>query len=80
VESGIPRLRIVGSSGAAPTLDGTFYNSPNGSVNFAVTDSSSFKLFAGDAGSGTYFPGGAAVTLTVNFSDGSTSTANTAVP
>jgi hypothetical protein len=66
--------------GAAPSLDGTLYNNLNGTVNFAITDGSSFKLFAGEAGSGTYFPAGATLTLTVNLSDGSTATVSTLVP
>jgi hypothetical protein len=66
--------------GAAPSLDGALYNSSNGSVNFAVIDGSSFTLFAGEASSGTYFPVGATLTLTVKLSDGSTATATAIVP
>jgi hypothetical protein len=66
--------------GAAPSLDGSLYNSQNASVNFPVSDGSSFKLFAGESGGGTYFAVGATVTLTVKFSDGSTTTATAVVP
>jgi hypothetical protein len=66
--------------GAAPSLDGALYNNPNGTVNFTVSEGGSFKVFAGDAGSGTYFPVGATMNVTVNFSDGNTVTVSAVVP
>jgi hypothetical protein len=49
-------------------------------VNFLVSDGGSFKVFAGDASSGTYLPVGATLILTVNFSDGSLATTTAVVP
>ena len=66
--------------GVAGSLDGALYNSSSGAVNFAVTDGTSFKLFAGDIVGGTYLPVGATATLTANFADGTTATASAVIP
>ena len=66
--------------GAAGSLDGPLYNSSNSAVNFAVTDGTSFKLFAGDIVGGTYLPAGATATLTANFADGTTATVSVVIP
>jgi len=64
------------SLGAALGLDTPLLNNvTNDSVNFAVTDGSSFKIFAADY-QGQMFVLGSAFTLTANFADGSTATAN----
>jgi hypothetical protein len=52
----------------------------NSAVNFAVTDGTSFKLFAGDDANGSYLPAGATATLTANFADGTTATASVVIP
>jgi hypothetical protein len=61
--------------GAAANADGAFYNAGNGSVNFTVGDGGSFVVFASDYNNNTYFKAGAVMTLTISFSDGTTSTA-----
>jgi hypothetical protein len=66
--------------GAAGSLDGTLYNASSGAVNFAVTDGTNFKLFAGDIIGGTYLPTGATATLTANFADGTSATASAVIP
>ena len=66
--------------GVAGSLDGTLYNGSSGAVNFAVTDGTSFKLFAGDIIGGTYLPVGATATLTANFADGTSATASVVIP
>jgi hypothetical protein len=66
--------------GAAASLDGTLYNNTSdASVNFAVSDGGSFKLFASD-NNNTHFPEGATLVLTANFADGSTASASTVIP
>jgi hypothetical protein len=65
--------------GAANDLNSGLYNAPDGSLNFGVTEGSSFKIFASDF-QNQMFLSGTAFTLTVNFADGSTATGNVSVP
>jgi len=64
---------------AAGGLDTTLLNSSTGTVNFPVADGGSFVLFASDSNNSLFSPG-TAFTLTVNFADGSSSTASVTVP
>jgi glucose/arabinose dehydrogenase len=66
------------SLGAASGLDTALLNAANDSVSFAVTEGSSFKIFAADY-LGQLFVPGSGFSLNVNFSDGSTATANVTV-
>jgi hypothetical protein len=68
--------------GAAATLDGALYNNTaDASVNFAVSEGGSFKLFASNGtGSANYFPPGSTFILTATFGDGSTAAASATVP
>src|SRR6185369_12479196 len=66
------------SLGAANGLDTALLNASNDSVNFAVSDGGSFKIFAADS-SNAMFVNGVVFTLTANFSDGSTATAQTTI-
>jgi hypothetical protein len=65
--------------GAATALDTTLLNAANDSVNFAVTEGSSFKIFAADY-LGEMFVTGAGFTVTANFSDGSIAAGNVTIP
>ncbi len=66
--------------GAAASLDGALYNNTaNAGVNFAVSEGSSFSLFASDGTGSTYFPPGSTFNLTATFADGSTATTSTTV-
>jgi hypothetical protein len=65
--------------GAASIVNGALYNAADDSVNFAVSDGESFKVFASEY-SGTGFASGRALTLTVNFADGSSAVGNANVP
>ena len=69
--------------GAASGLDTALFNAANGTVNFPLTAGSSFKAFAADFFNATFpnglFMPGATFTLTANFSDGSTASANVTV-
>jgi subtilisin family serine protease len=67
------------SLGAASGLDTALLNAANDSVNFQVAEGSSFKTFAADF-LGQMFVPGSGFTLTANFSDGSTATANLTIP
>ena len=67
------------SLGAAGGLDTALLNAANDSVNFAVTEGSSFKIFASDF-QNLLFVNGTAFTLTANFSDGSTATQTVMLP
>jgi hypothetical protein len=67
------------SLGAATTLDTTLLNAANDSVNFAVTEGSSFKIFAADY-LGQMFVPGSGFTVNVNFADGSTAIQNLTLP
>jgi len=51
----------------------------NDSVNFAVAEGSSFKIFAADY-LGQMFVPGSGFTVTANFSDGSAATGNVTIP
>jgi len=63
--------------GAARTLDGELLNDPaTMSVNFAVADGGSFRLFAADYAGIEFLPG-TTLTLTVTFADGTTARATT---
>jgi uncharacterized repeat protein (TIGR01451 family) len=66
--------------GVAGGLDTALLNGSDGSVNFPLTAGASFKIFAADFINGTFpnglFIGGSNFMVTVNFSDGSTATAN----
>src|SRR5438105_3984164 len=65
---------------AAPTVDGAVLNASGTlAVNFPVADGGSFVVFAADYLGSEFLPG-RTLTLTVTFSDGSTSTASTTVP
>jgi len=61
--------------GAASNLTSGLYNASDGSVNFGVTEGSSFKIFVSDF-QNRMFLSGTPFTLTVNFADGSTATAS----
>jgi hypothetical protein len=63
------------SLGAAIALDTPLLNAANDSVNFVVTDGTSFKIFAADF-QGQMFVPGSSFTLNVNFADTSTATAS----
>jgi hypothetical protein len=66
--------------GAASSLDAALYNSADSSVNFPVSDGSSFNIFAADASTGSgYFTAGAVFTLTASFSDGSTASVSVTI-
>jgi hypothetical protein len=65
--------------GAAASLNGALYNTANAGVSFAVSEGSSFSLFASDGTGNTYFPPGSTFNLTATFADGSTATASTTV-
>jgi len=67
--------------GAASSLDSTLNNNTsNASVNFPVSEGTSFNLFGGNhTSSAGYFATGVTFTLTANFSDGSTSSAATTI-
>jgi hypothetical protein len=67
------------SLGAATALDTTLLNAANDSVNFAVAEGSSFKIFAADY-LGQMFVPGSGFTVTANFSDGSAATGNVTIP
>jgi len=61
-------------------IGGALYNnSANASVNFAVLDGGSFKIFASDTNN-SLFPNGISLLLTAGFSDGTTATATATVP
>ena len=64
--------------GAANSLDALLLNASNGTVNFAVTDGGSFNIFASEYGN--LFAEGSSFTVTVTFSDGTTSAASATVP
>ena len=63
------------SLGAATTLDSPLLNAADDSVNFAVSDGGSFKIFAADF-AGLMFVPGSSFMLRVNFADTSTASAN----
>jgi hypothetical protein len=65
--------------GAASGLSTALLNATNDSVNFAVTDGGSFRIFASDFQNIEYV-NGTMFTLTANFLDGSTATANVTLP
>ncbi|HZS07245.1 MAG TPA: CAP domain-containing protein [Blastocatellia bacterium] len=65
--------------GAAANPDGVLYNAGTGPVNFTVGDGVSFTIFASDYNN-TMFVAGSTLTLTVGFSDGSTSSASLTIP
>src|SRR5207253_346229 len=66
------------SLGVASGLDTPLLNAANDSVNFSITEGSSFKIFAADF-QNLMFVGGTVFTLTANFSDGSTAIANVTI-
>jgi hypothetical protein len=61
--------------GAAPALDAPLVNGSDDAVSIALTEGSSFKIFASDYQNQEFLPG-TTFTLTVNFADGSTASAN----
>ena len=65
--------------GAASTLDAALFNAANGTVNFPLTAGSSFNIFASNF-QGAMFVAGSSFTVTASFADGSTATANVAIP
>ena len=65
--------------GAASTLDAALFNAANGTVNFPLTAGSSFNIFASNF-QGAMFVSGSSFTVTASFADGSTATANVAIP
>jgi uncharacterized protein (DUF2345 family) len=67
------------SLGVAGALDASLLNAANDSVNFAVTEGSSFKIFASDY-QNRMFLTGTIFTLTATFAGGSTATANATIP
>jgi subtilisin family serine protease len=67
------------SLGAASGLDTALLNGADDGVNFALTEGSSFKIFAADY-LGQMFVSGSGFTVTANFSDGSIAAANVTIP
>jgi len=67
------------SLGAASGLDTALLNATDDSVNLALTEGGSFKVFAADYLS-QMFVSGSGFTLTANFSDGSIASANVTIP
>ena len=65
--------------GVALTPGGPLLNSPDDSVNFAVSNGDSFYLFAADFNN-TEFLAGRVFVLTVTFADGTTALGNLSVP
>lgn len=59
--------------GVASSSDGIILNAPNGSVNLVINDGANLTLFAADAGGS--FVAGDTYSVTITFSDGSTSIA-----
>ena len=66
------------SLGAATSVGGALFNAANDAVNFALTEGSSFKIFAADW-QNAMFQNGVAFTLTANFADGSSASASTTI-
>jgi hypothetical protein len=60
--------------GSAASLTGTLLNSTNDSVNFAIGDGGTFKIFVSDYQS--RYLGAGTFTVTVNYSDGSQASAS----
>jgi hypothetical protein len=69
---------VYWSLGAATALDAALLNGANDAVNFSLAEGNSIKVFAADF-QNIMFVNGTAFTLTVNFADGSTATANTTI-
>jgi hypothetical protein len=65
--------------GAAPTVNGALYNAANDSVNFTVLDGGSFKIFGSDYRGGGFLSGNV-LTVTVNFSDGTSAVGSVTIP
>ena len=65
--------------GVANGLDVPLLNASNDSVNFPLTEGSSFKIFAADF-QNFMFGNGTVFTLMADFSDGSTATYSVAIP
>jgi hypothetical protein len=65
--------------GVANGLDAPLLNASNDSVNFPLTEGSSFKIFAADF-QNFMFVNGTVFTLMADFSDGSTATHSVAIP
>jgi hypothetical protein len=61
-------------------VGGTLYNAANDSVNFAVLDGGSFKIFGSDYSGGIGFVSGRVMTLTANFSDGTSAVGSVTIP
>lgn len=64
--------------GAAGSLDAPLLNSPDGAVGFPIAGGGSFVLFASDYNNSLFNPGDS-FTLTVNFTDGTSSSATTTI-
>ena len=65
--------------GVAASQDGSLLNSSASEVNFNLSDGGTFYLFANDLIPPGLFGAGVSLTLTVNFSDGTTATASTTI-
>ncbi|MDD1679225.1 MAG: Ig-like domain-containing protein, partial [Methanomicrobiales archaeon] len=61
--------------GAANSLDGALLNNSSGAVNFGVADGGSFYIFGSDYNN-MLFNSGQSLTLTAQFADGSSASAN----
>jgi len=67
------------SLGVASALDMPLLNAANDSVNFSITEGSSFKIFAADY-QNLMFVNGTVFTVAATFADGSTASTNVTIP